>query len=279
MKLTENRISLLKLAIMLIAILIGIFGIGRFGSNTVDASASGPNPSNTDAPGEANCRACHVQFPLNSGAGSVSISGVPSKWNPGQQIPLTVTTSQADGVVYGFQMTAIDYLGRRAGTLTVVPSTPQQTQIANGVVGGNTRQYVSHTIDGILPTMFGSKSWNVTWTAPAQRIGSVSFYAAGNGSNSDGQTSGDYIYTTVRSGSSIASPFDFDGDAKTDVSIFRPGPGEWWVLRSSDGGNFATQFGSGTDVIVPVDFTGDGKTDIAIWRPSNGNWLDRKSVV
>ncbi|HEY0427793.1 MAG TPA: hypothetical protein VGC76_08420, partial [Pyrinomonadaceae bacterium] len=31
--------------------------------------------------------------------------------------------------------------------------------------------------------------------------------------------------------------FDFDGDAKTDVSIFRPTVGEWWYLRSSDNQN------------------------------------------
>ncbi|MBA2736039.1 MAG: hypothetical protein H0U50_04530, partial [Pyrinomonadaceae bacterium] len=56
------------------------------------------------------------------------------------------------------------------------------------------------------------------------------------------------------------SPFDFDGDGKTDLSIFRPAVGEWWYLRSSDGGNGAVQFGSSTDKIVPADFTGDGKT-------------------
>lgn len=38
--------------------------------------------------------------------------------------------------------------------------------------------------------------------------------------------------------------FDFDGDGKTDTSIFRPSVGEWWFLRSSDGGNYATQFGN-----------------------------------
>ena len=38
------------------------------------------------------------------------------------------------------------------------------------------------------------------------------------------------------------SPFDFDGDGKTDVSIFRPAVGEWWYLKSSTGGNGALQF-------------------------------------
>jgi hypothetical protein len=76
---------------------------------------------------------------------------------------------------------------------------------------------------------------------------------------------------------SVKPIFDFDGDSKTDVSIFRPGPGEWWYLRSSDGGNNAFQFGTNTDTLVPADYTGDGKTDIAFWRPSTGEWFILRS--
>ena len=73
------------------------------------------------------------------------------------------------------------------------------------------------------------------------------------------------------------APFDFDGDGKTDVSVFRAGLGQWWYLRSSDGGNRAFTFGSETDTIVPADFTGDGKTDVAFWRPSTGEWFVLRS--
>jgi CubicO group peptidase (beta-lactamase class C family) len=71
--------------------------------------------------------------------------------------------------------------------------------------------------------------------------------------------------------------FDFDGDGKTDVSIYRPSVGQWWYLRSSDGGSFAAQFGNSSDRIAPADFTGDGKTDIAIFRPSTGEWFVLRS--
>ncbi|MCO6512811.1 MAG: VCBS repeat-containing protein, partial [Aridibacter famidurans] len=73
--------------------------------------------------------------------------------------------------------------------------------------------------------------------------------------------------------------FDFDGDARTDLSIFRPGadPAQWWFLRSSDQGTRGLQFGSASDVPVAADFTGDGRTDIAFWRPSTGEWFILRS--
>ena len=66
------------------------------------------------------------------------------------------------------------------------------------------------------------------------------------------------------------APVDFDGDHRTDISIFRPSGGEWWINRSSDDTTTAFQFGNSNDKLVPADYTGDGKTDIAIWRPSDG---------
>ncbi|MBC7412670.1 MAG: T9SS type A sorting domain-containing protein, partial [Bacteroidia bacterium] len=43
----------------------------------------------------------------------------------------------------------------------------------------------------------GTKSWSFDWTAPATNIGSVTFYGAFNGSNNNGSSTGDIIYTTT----------------------------------------------------------------------------------
>lgn len=74
-----------------------------------------------------------------------------------------------------------------------------------------------------------------------------------------------------------AKPFDFDADGRTDISIFRPGPREWWINRSLSNTTFAAQFGATNDAIVPADYTGDNKTDIAVWRPSTGEWYVLRS--
>ncbi len=71
--------------------------------------------------------------------------------------------------------------------------------------------------------------------------------------------------------------FDFDGDNKTDVGIFRPAPGQWWYRRSSDGSSRAFSFGQSADKVVAADYTGDGKTDIAFFRPSTGFWFILRS--
>jgi hypothetical protein len=59
---------------------------------------------------------------------------------------------------------------------------------------------------------------------------------------------------------------DFDGDGKTDVSVFRPSEGNWFVDRST-AGFFAVKFGLANDVLVPGDYDADGKTDTAVYRP------------
>lgn len=63
---------------------------------------------------------------------------------------------------------------------------------------------------------------------------------------------------------------DFDGDGKTDISVFRPTSGSWYVMRSGDNSVTSQNFGVGTDSLAPADFDGDGKTDIAVFR--DGTW-------
>jgi hypothetical protein len=69
------------------------------------------------------------------------------------------------------------------------------------------------------------------------------------------------------------TPFDFDGDGRTDISVWRESSGTWLIIRSSDGLLSMPVLGASGDVLVPADYDGDGRTDIAAWRPSTGQWF------
>ncbi|MBV9956849.1 MAG: hypothetical protein JO360_00455 [Acidobacteria bacterium] len=71
---------------------------------------------------------------------------------------------------------------------------------------------------------------------------------------------------------------DFDGDGRSDLAVFRPADGNWYVINSSNGAFSAQPFGASGDIAAPGDYDGDGgRTDYAVFRPSNGTWYVRSS--
>jgi hypothetical protein len=65
---------------------------------------------------------------------------------------------------------------------------------------------------------------------------------------------------------------DFDGDFKTDISVFRPSTGAWYINHSSNNTFRIQTFGASGDIPTPEDYDGDSISDIGVFRPSNGTW-------
>lgn len=102
--------------------------------------------------------------------------------------------------------------------------------------------------------------------------GTWSLYAVDDAGSDPGTINGGWTLTfeandyacsvTPQTGNGRA---DFDGDGRTDVSVYRGSQGTWY-LNQSTAGFGAIGWGIATDVPVPADYDNDGKTDTAIFR-------------
>jgi hypothetical protein len=72
------------------------------------------------------------------------------------------------------------------------------------------------------------------------------------------------------SGPHVRAVGDYNGDGRSEIAVWRPSDGVWYVR-----GLFSVQWGARGDVPVPGDYNGDGRSEIAVWRPSDGVWYVR----
>ena len=155
----------------------------------------------TGSPGELDCTACHNNFALNSGGGSIVLGSTNmSAWEyvPGTVYHMTATVARSGNPLFGMGLEALTATNTNAGTLTITNSS---TQIKSFTVNGVSRKNVVHTLNG--GNTPDAKTFEFDWTAPNTNIGNVTFYYAGVASNADGEEStGDHVYT----GSQVVTP-------------------------------------------------------------------------
>ena len=159
------------------------------------AYSAGPPAGFTHAPGELDCADCHTT-PAQS-TGTLTLN-TPQTYTPGQTYDITVTHATADPtrVRWGFELTALDGADERAGSFAPADDL---TRVVSGEGPFPAREYVEHTSKGTFPGQQDGASWTFRWSAPAEDVGPVTFYLAGNQANGDGNSSGDNIYFTFKS--------------------------------------------------------------------------------
>ncbi len=146
----------------------------------------------------------------------------------------------------------------------------------NGTLGAN----------GVNNPLSGRAAWTGSSNGYVSTVVDLPASAAGQmirlrwrfGADDNTAVVGWYVDSVVVQGNSsciIVDPgtarADFDGDGKSDVSLFRPTDGNWYLDRSTAGFT-SINFGLSEDIITPGDFDGDGKADTAVFRPSAGLW-------
>ena len=157
--------------------------------SSVFGLTAGPPDEKTGAPNEDTCMTagCHTGNALDTVGGSLMLT-IPDTYEPGEVYTIIVDLARAGQSKWGFQMTALDADGARAGTFEVDDAANTQVSEANS------KQYIKHTAAGTVGAN-DAHSWEFEWTAPDADIGPITFYAAGNASNGNFNPIDDYIYT------------------------------------------------------------------------------------
>lgn len=181
-----------------------------------------------------------------------------------QQVPLTVSTNTNFSVSVTMRNTGTITWTRNNFSLvrnSILMSPELRVAIEDVTQDIATGQTATFTFVVKSPSTAGT--YSTSWIMADFSTGST---------NTFGQVTPPKNIQVVQSASPTPTP-----GFPSDLTIWRPDGGVWWVLNGSVNGSNTSQYslfswGTNGDVPVPGDYDGDGKTDFAIFRPSTGVW-------
>jgi Secretion system C-terminal sorting domain len=151
----------------------------------------------TGSPGENTCAqsGCHTGTAVNGGPGSVTITSPDmTDWNyvPGQTYTIQVTVADAGRDLFGLGVEALKSNGDNGGTLVA----GSDNHILTKTVQGFVRRNIVHNVN--TGASMDAHTFTFEWIAPDVSQGDITFYVAGNATNSNGFATGDRVYTTTQ---------------------------------------------------------------------------------
>ena len=210
-------------------VLVLLFAVS---TGTVFAFSFDPPDEKTGAPNENTCAQanCHTGNDLNASGGSLILT-VPETYIPNEVYTIVVNLSRNGQSRWGFEMTALDADGARAGSFAADDAGKTQASETNS------KQYMQHTTVGTAAGTNDAHSWEFEWTAPEADIGPITFYAAGNAANNAAGSIGDYIYTAQSESAPLIAGVSLEVVGETARSTPEAVQGVRYTLKVTNTGN------------------------------------------
>ena len=161
--------------------------------------SGGPPAFRAGVPGDQagiTCTACHRSFPLNPDTlGKVTVTA--TGYTPGVKQMVKVRVEHPQGMKWGFELTARSASNdqQMAGSFTASDTVRVICGAGNPPCGGQV-EFATHNAASNRAGTPNGVEWDVEWTPPANEIGDVIFYVAGNAADNSSTNAGDRIYNS-----------------------------------------------------------------------------------
>ena len=183
-------------AVMCAATLLSASAVMGFSRGAPFASSGVP----TDMAGR-DCSACHRTFaPANSDArGKLTVILDAMTYRPGVKQTIRVRLEHPEARRWGFQMTArpTSDTTQMAGSFTPNENIAVNCDPSGTAPCGGSREFANHNVASSRNGTADGVTWEIEWTPPANEVGEVTLFVAGNAADGAGSNANDRIYTTT----------------------------------------------------------------------------------